>query len=184
MGAQLWHHLAPWDLDPRKALLALQARYLNEKYDLPNEIAEQLQMARRLVSEYEADGDPYELLGMVRRMLTFLEGVSSRPLPDDPVQRIEIIRKMSKHTGQGTSSVLDILTVDENRDTFVACPLASDFVRDLFGTESPTPEQVEANINRAALRMELPAGEAVCFPVYEPDAQAPVGWYFIGNTVD
>ncbi len=50
----------------------------------------------------------------------------------------------------------------------------------LVGDAQPTLAQAAGAIDK--INEELGRGECVCFPVYENCK--PIGWYFVGNTID
>lgn len=183
MGAQLWHHLAPWHPDPGKALLALQSRFLAETYDLPSLIQEHLQSAREAVRLTEEEGDPYELLEFYRRQLTLVEKLSRRPVPAEPQAQIKLLRQLYANSGQGIGNVLDVKRVSARGGLHTARRLAADEVLRLCKTERPTLEQAEAVLH--AFAVSLDRGESLCFPVHDAKTPAtPAGWYFVGSTVD
>ena len=183
MGAQLWHHSAPWFTDPNDALRALQSEFLAASYDLPQLVQAALEGTREVVRREEAEGDPYELLDMYRRKLAFIEAVVAEGVSEDTRQRIELVRKLCMDTGEGVGNVLDVKSVSAERTFLTAQVLADGEVERLVGTSRPTLQQAKAAIYR--INEELGRGEAVCFPVYaEGASQQPVGWYFVGNTID
>jgi hypothetical protein len=49
VGAQLWHHEAPWHSEGAKALRQLQAHFFAENYYLPAYLDERLRNARYLI---------------------------------------------------------------------------------------------------------------------------------------
>jgi hypothetical protein len=180
MGAQLWHHEAPWYPNPADALRALQAQFLAENYNLPLLLPQHLQMARNTVAATKADGDEYGLLNLYEEQVRVLEDLNNRPIPQDPQAQIEILRKIHEDTGQGISNVLDVREVSQERDVFTAQRLSEAEIVRLVGTAGPTLAQAQNSVYK--INEELGRGECVCFPVYEKDE--PMGWYFVGNTAD
>jgi len=183
MGAQLWHHSAPGFTDPNDALRALQGQFLAASYDLPKMVQAELDGTREAVRREEAEGDPYELLDMYRRKLRFIEAVVAEGVPEDTDQRIELVRQLCMDTGEGVGNVLDVKSVSTERGVLTAQVLTDSEVLRLVGMTRPTLHQAKAAIHR--INEELGRGEAVCFPIYPEGAtQPPVGWYFVGNTID
>ena len=61
MGAQLWFHETPWQRDALAALQALQEKVVDEEYDLPSLISEQLNNARLAVEDSQTIGNPRDV---------------------------------------------------------------------------------------------------------------------------
>ena len=182
MGAQLWHHEAPWHLDPAAALQALQARFLAEKYDLRSLLPQHLIWARESVASARAEGDPYGLVDLYEGQVRLLEHFNSQPVPQDAQAQIQILRQINAISGQGISNVLDVTGISEKREVFTAQRLTDvDTIR-LVGTLRPTMAEACNAIYK--INEELGRGECVCFPVYDDAGGYPVAWYFVGNTVD
>src|SRR5262249_53221656 len=143
MGAQLWHHSAPWFTDPNDALRALQGQFLAASYDLPKLVQAELEGTREAVRREEAEGDPYELLDMYRRKLAFTETVLAEGVPEDTGQRIELVRKLCMDTGEGVGNVLDVKSVSAERNFLTAQVLAESEVGRLVGASRPTLQQAK-----------------------------------------
>jgi hypothetical protein len=183
MGAELWHHAAPWRIDPEDALFELQVRFLAETYDLPTLVQEHLESAREAVGTIEAEGDGFGLLDMYRNELEMLEEAASEPLTEDPRQRIELIREIYENSGQGIGNILDVTGISDRRDPLVAERLTDDEMVRLIGATRPTIVQARQAVGK--VNEELDRGECACFPFYEANEfRRPAGWYFIGNTID
>jgi hypothetical protein len=182
MGAELWYHLAPWHPDPREALSEVQARFLAENYDLPALLQQHLESAREAVRLTEAEGDPYDLQQIYRDEVAFVEEVSSHPLPDQPQQQIELLRKVFANSGQGIGNILDVTGVSKRAAMHVARQLPPNAIRRLCQTDRPTLQQAEAAVG--PINEKLGRGESVCFPIYAEGLDQLAGWYFVGNTVD
>ncbi len=183
MGAELWHHEAPWRSDPGEALFALQVRFLAEKYNLRALVQGWLESARESVRITEAEGDPYDLLDLYRAHLAMLEVVSSRALPDDPRLQIELVRKIYTISGQGIGNILDVTGISDQRELYAAQRLNHEETARLVGATCPTIDQARHAIDK--INEELGRAECVCFTYYdEGDAGKPAGWYFVGNTLD
>lgn len=183
MGADLWHHAAPWRPDPAEALSELQMRVVAETYDLPSLVQEHLESAREAVRLTEAEGDEYGVLDIYRDELAMLEEVVSHPLPEDPHEQIELVRKLHVNTGEGIGNILDVTGVSDQRNLNVAERLTEAETERLTGTTRPTLAQAQQAIDK--INEELGRGESVCFPYYEnAEDQQPAGWYFVGNTLD
>ena len=108
MGATPWCHEAPWHGDPRTALKALQARFLEENYDLVALLPQELANAQQSVAAARADGDPYHLVGIYQEQVELLEWLASQPVPDEGEARIEILRQINAYGGQGIGNILDV----------------------------------------------------------------------------
>jgi hypothetical protein len=183
MGAQLWHHAAPWRPDPEEALFALQARFLAETYNLPSLVQEHLGAVREAVRITEAEGDEYGLLDMYRAELAMLEDVASSPLPEDARRQVELVRKLFMNSGEGVGNILDVTGILDRREIFAAEQLTEGEVSRLVGTIRPNLARARHAAEK--INEELGRGESVCFAFYEGgDAGQPAGWYFVGNTLD
>jgi hypothetical protein len=183
VGAELWHHAARWRPEPEEALFALQAQFVAETYDLPALVRECLESARGAVRITEAAGDQYGLLDMYRDELAMLENVASGPLPNDALGQIELVRKLHRNSGEGVGNILDVTGISECRDVHVAEQLTEKEVVRLVGSTRPTLTQARDAIY--TINEELGRGECVCFAIYEGgESGQPVGWYFVGNTID
>ncbi len=66
----------------------------------------------------------------------------------------------------------------------IAQKLGPDEIRRFCGTDRPTLHEARDSVG--LINEELQRGESVCFPVWPDDrAEAePIGWYFVGNTID
>lgn len=183
MGAMPWEHLAPWNPDPAESLRQLQAAYLAANYDLESHVQEHLTSARDALESTQAEGDPYGLLDFYREQVATFEEIASKPLPADPQERVEIVRRLYSGSGEGIGNVLDILDVSESGGMLTARPLRPDELRATLGTETPSSTLDPETFG--PLYYALGRGESVCFPVYEGgNPSKPVGWYFIAYTID
>ncbi|HUT93190.1 MAG TPA: hypothetical protein VMY37_27245 [Thermoguttaceae bacterium] len=180
MGAQLWCHEAPWHPDADATLKALQARFLAENYDLPALLAQHLAWARESVVAAQDDGDPYGVLDIYQEKVRLLERLCSHPIPDSPEAQIEIVRRINADSGEGIGNVLDVTGVSSQRDIQTAQRLSQQETARLAGATQPTLAQANKAVGK--INKELGRGECVCFPFYEKGK--PVGWYFVGNTID
>ena len=180
MGAQLWYHEAPWHSDAGAALKSLQARILAENYDLPALLPQHLAWAREAVAAAQGEGDPYGLLDLYQQKVKLLERLCSEPIPESPEARVEIIRQINADSGEGIGNVLDVTGVADRRDIHKAQRLSPQETVRLVGDAQPTLAQAGKAVSK--INEELGRGECVCFPVY--DGGNPVGWYFVGNTID
>jgi hypothetical protein len=183
MGAELWYHRAPWHPEPGDALRALQDRFFSAHYNLPAVLRKHLRSARQAVLAAEAEGDPYELADLYGEEAAMLERLSRRPIPEGPTQQIKLLRKICASSGQGIGNVLDVLRVSNRGGILIARRLPPAEMTRLVGSDRPTVAQARAALGK--INEELRRGEAVCFPLYAArDRSKPIGWYFIGNTVD
>mgnify|MGYP001049357223 FL=1 len=183
MGAQLWHHAAPWHPDPGDSLFDLQVQFLEKTYDLPSLVAECLESSREAVRLIETEGDEYGLLDMYRDRFALLEEIASRPLPENPQERIELVRTLYGDSGEGIGNILDVRAVSDRRDYPTTERLVHEETSRLVGGIRPTLAQARQAVDK--INEELHRGESVCFPFYdESDDEQPAGWYFVGNTID
>lgn len=183
MGAELWHHRAPWHRGPTAALRDLQARFVTAHYNLPAFVRRYLRSAQEAVEFTQAEGDPYGLLEFYREEVALLERVARRPLPETPEARVRLLRKVCASSGQGIGNVLDVERVSARRGINAARRLPGAELSRLVGTDRPTAAQAGAALGK--INEELGRGEAVCFPIYAArDRRKAVGWYFVGNTID
>ncbi len=187
MGAELWHHAAPWRPDPDAALFDLQVAYLDDLYDLPDFVAGHLGWIpelRGMLQAIAAAGDEDGLLDYYRGELVLREEIAGRPIPTDPGERIELVRRLSAGSGEGTRSILDIRRVSTRRDYEVAERLDDAELIRLVGTNRPTLTQTRRAVD-VIDNGNLGRGECVCFPFYDDhNPGQPAGWYFVGNTSD
>lgn len=184
MGAELWYHFAPWKPDPEAALHEFQVGFLAENYDLPSLVQKPLKDAREAVRVTEVEGDEYGLLESYRDELAMLEKIAGQPLPQDPLERIAIVRKVYAFSGQGIGNVLDVVRVSDQRGFPDAQKLGPDEIRRFCGTDRPNLR--DARDSASPINRELQRGDSVCFPVWPDDRPEgePIGWYFVGNTID
>ncbi len=184
MGAELWYHLAPWRPDPAEALHDLQVGFLAENYDLPSLVQGHLENAREAVRATEADGDKYGILGFYKEQVEKLEEIAGQPLPQDPLEQIAIVRRVYTGSGQGIGNVLDVERVSDRGGFPIARKLGQDEIRRFCGTDRPTLREARDSVGMIHERLQR--GDSVCFPVWADDRQEaePIGWYFVGNTID
>jgi hypothetical protein len=185
MGAELWYHQAPWHTDPQvalQALQALQAEFVAGHYDLPGLLSRHLDSARQAVAVTQTEGDPYGLLETYQDELQLLERLSAEPIPTEPLGRIELVRQVSRFSGEGVGNVLDVKRVAEERDYPCCQSLSEAETARLVGNSRPTAVEARQGVGR--INGVLHRGEAVCFAVYDDARSDPVGWYFVGNTID
>jgi len=188
MGADRWEQLAPWNPDPSVALLQLQARFLADNVDFASEVRESLVNVKESVRFTREEGDPYNLLPIYQSDLEYLEEISSRPLPTDPQERIAVLRRIYASGAQGLGNILDIESVegfgvesDDDGWPLISRPLTEQEIQAGLGSATPTIE--EAKEGGRKFSDSLGRGESICFPVYDKNLQ-PVGWWFIGYTLD
>lgn len=183
MGATLWYHEIPWHPEPLTALKTFQARFLAEKYDLSTLLPQHLANAREAVAITKAEGDPYELLEIYQEEVRLLERLCNRPIPQDFEGRIKLLRKINASSGQGIGNILDVERISKRRRDNVAQPLSGPEMIRLVGTERPTRAQAKKAIGK--INENLGRGECVCFPIHDSgEMSQPIGWYFVGNTID
>jgi hypothetical protein len=190
MGADRWEQLAPWNPDPSVALLQLQARFLTDNVDFASEVRESLANVKESVRFTREEGDPYNLLPIYQSDLEYLEEISSRPLPTDPQERIAVLRRIYASGAQGLGNILDIESVegfgvesDDDGWPLISRPLTEKEIQAGLGSATPTIEEAKKGGYKLSRSLSLDRGESICFPVYDESRQ-PVGWWFIGYTVD
>ena len=103
-----------------------------------------------------------------------------KPIPKSPEAQIEIVRRINADSGAGIGNVLDVTGVADRRDVQKAQRLSEQETARLVGSAQPTLAQARNAIDK--INEELGRGECVCFPIYNQGK--PVGWYFVGNTID
>jgi hypothetical protein len=182
MGAELWYHQAPWHADPQVALQRLQAEFVAEHCDLAGLLSRHLDNTRIAVALTHAEGDPYGLLQTYQEELQVLERLSAEPIPTDPLGQIEFVRQLSRFSGQGVGDVLDVQRVAEERDYPCSQRLTEAETARLIGHCRPTAAEARQAVER--INEVLHRGEAFCFALYDGARSNPVGWYFVGNTID
>jgi hypothetical protein len=180
MGAELWYHQAPWADNPADALKLLQASYVSANYDLATLLPQLLEWAKESVAAAKAGGASFDLVEMHEEEANVLEEFCREPIPADVEAQIGIIRRINANSGEGIGNVLDIRGISENRDVHRTQRLGDDEILRLVGSPKPSISQADKAIPK--INRELDRGESVCFPVYENEQ--PVGWYFVGNTID
>jgi hypothetical protein len=133
MGASGWAYFVPFQEDVEQALQELrQAVFEHGAYFKPAEFYGSI-----LESEIGKNMAPHfreQLAADVANML-------ARPKP-------ETIDEVLEQNGEsGTHSILDIQTTASFPDFGVAAPLSPQELSELFGTEEPTAEMIQENIN-------------------------------------
>ncbi len=170
MGATSWHYFMPYQLDPGAALQRLRAEvFAQGSYVNPTGSPEDY--LRRLHEQAGLGADSPECRAAIedlRRMQRFwetgaeqdLRGVqrSQRgplrraremmnlfgPPPRRCRGRLRTIDELLEQTAEcGTHSILDITRVGERGEDGVAAPLPAEEVERVFGTPTPTRDQVE-----------------------------------------
>lgn len=180
MGAMPWEHFGPWNADPAISLRQLQAAFLAANYNLESVTQEHLTSARNALQTTKAEGDPYGLLDFYRSQVDMLEGIA---IPADPPNQIDILRRINSGSGEGIGNVLDILDVSESGGPLMSRPLRTDELLAVFGTETPLSKMNPESVG--PLYGMLGRGESICFPIYnDGDPSKPVGWCFVGYTID
>ncbi|HEY0377322.1 MAG TPA: hypothetical protein VGC87_10215 [Pyrinomonadaceae bacterium] len=102
--------------------------------------------------------------------------------PDSPApgaQHASIDEALEEADADGTRSILDMMRIADEPDYFAAAPLPPEDLRELFGTDKPTRELVEANDK---LFDALERGQGVYVVVYK-DGQ-PSEIFFAGYSFD
>ena len=180
MGADLWYHETSWHEDPAFALSSLQSEFVKSNYEFSILIPEHLESAREAVRLSEVDGDEYGLLDMYLQHVHFLEALMDQPLPDQADAQISILRRLNANLGGEIGNVLDVRGISAERQLHFAQVLDSADIQRFTGHPKPSFSQARDAVS--SINVDLGRGECVCFPVY--GSGSPVGWMFIGNTVD
>lgn len=181
MGAELWHHETSWHNDPEMALLEVQTSVLSQ-YDLDQLVPDHLDNARKALAAALSEDDPYGLASVYEAEVQLLEGINSSPLPREPQASIQLLRRIYANSGEGIGNVLDIEGIAGERQILMAHRLnGADCLR-LIGAEHPT--SAEACSSFPKIGEDLGLGECICFQVYDSMRSEPVGWQFVGVTID
>lgn len=179
MGAQLWHHQAPWHPEAGESLKALQHDYIHNHYDLATLFSKELDSTKKHLEAELNAGDEFGLVEWLQTKIERLVELNANPIPDDIDTQIQIIREVLEY-GEGLCNVLDISGISEKREVFKAVKL-TDVERTKFvGCLEPNVEQANASVGK--INHDLNRGECVCFPIFQDGK--PIGWYFVGNTID
>ena len=178
MGAMPYQNLAKWDSDPQVALRALQAEFLDANYELPKVLEQHLQSSKQAVECCIADGDEYGVQDIHQSEVDYIESILSKPLPESAEEKIEILRKVWESGGQGIGNILDITEVSERGGILVAKLLSHAEIEKYFGTSLPSISEA----GKIYAKNVIDRGECVCFPIY--DLNTPIGWMFVGYTID
>ncbi|HUE74654.1 MAG TPA: hypothetical protein VMP01_27550 [Pirellulaceae bacterium] len=183
MGAMPWQIAGPYHPDPASALRAVQAERFKQNYDLKKLLEEHIANVQDSVRYTETD-DEYGLLETYRENLTQLDEIKCQPLPTDIHEQVKLLRQIEAIGSGEIGNILDIESVSKSREPRKVVPLSSQELQDLFGTIHPSREHVTAE-RLDKIYNTIDRGEAVCFPIFErPPSQQPIGWFFVGYTVD
>lgn len=180
MGAQLWHHIGPWHDDPAESLKQVQIAHMRAEYDYPTLLTEQLASNRDAVISSKGR-EPLELHDFYRDEVTRLERLAALPAAESPDDDIARLRALYRNSGEGIGCVLDVTHVSTTGGMHIARRLPAAEIAWLCGSDRPS--LVGAGRAVFKINSELTRGDSVCFPVYD-EAGRPVGWYFVGNTID
>lgn len=180
MGAQLWYHFSgPHDL-PEHALREIQSKAL-ANYDLPSLIQEHLDSMKAAVKACKKD-DQYGLLDYYQDEVAKLKKLAAVEMPSDVEGQLKALRLIYDSSGEGIGNVLDVTGVSNKGSMHVTRLCSEDQLQDLIGVSRPTQAEAEQSISPVNER--LGRGDSVCFQIYSDDRSRPIGWYFIGNTID
>lgn len=180
MGAEPYEFRAPWHVDPNDALRAAQANFFLQNYDLAEIIEQSLANAKESVTFCQEGGDEYNLLEFYQREVQSLESLASQQIPETEEEQIKVLRKVCEFSGEGIGNLLDIKSVDKVGDFFVTRVLSEAELTNLFGTDRPTLSQAKRLLDLMADKIDR--AEGLCCPIHEDDE--PVGWWFVGYTID
>ena len=110
-------------------------------------------------------------------MLPEFPVTESSPAPGPKHRSIE--EALEDSDADGTRSILDMERIGKTPDFGVVVPLAPDRLKDLFGTERPTREMIEENMD---FFDEIERGQGICITVYTGDK--PFEIFFAGYSYD
>lgn len=99
------------------------------------------------------------------------------PSPGPKHATIEEAREASGE--EGTRSILDVETISDTTDFFVAAPLSEESIESYYGTTKPTRAMFDDNME---FLEEVERGECVYFTLYRNDQ--PDGIVFAGYSFD
>ena len=183
MGAMPWQIVGPYHSDTTEALRAVQAELFQREYNLERLLEERIANAQDSVRDTDAD-DEYGLLETYRESLKQLEEIKRQPLPANVHEQIRLLRRIETIGYGEIGNVLDMEGVFEKHQHRKVVPLSSPELQDIFGTIHPSREHMTAE-RLDKIYNSIDRGEAVCFPIFQsPPSQQPIGWYFVGYTVD
>jgi hypothetical protein len=207
VGATSWRYYAPYQPIPEAAFQALRAEvFARAGYVQPAESIDDLLLptVRRLGQDPDSPeqqrqvkkelqvygavetGDMSGLSPAIRtfamqirglRQATGKRGAKQRHRPTPPKSIAELLKRAGQ---SGTHSILDIERVSEQPGFGVAGPLSADSLRQTFGTEVPTHEEVERRWPDVAER--LGRWQSCYFVVYRDGK--PHEYAFIGCSGD
>jgi len=101
----------------------------------------------------------------------------SSPAPGRGHESIEAA--LAASDADGTRSILDIASIADEPDFFVATPVSEETLRATYGTTRPTREMVEANITAIN---QIERGHAIYVVLYANDAPSEI--LFAGYSFD
>ena len=90
------------------------------------------------------------------------------------------LRRIEQISGSAVGNILDLTGVSRVPKVGKAQRLSLERIKEVFGTTTPTRQQVNDGMER--LEHSISRGAAVCFPIYEDGK--PVDWFFAGYSSD
>jgi hypothetical protein len=117
--------------------------------------------------------------GRYNPVMPSIEFPITQQSPSPGAQHETIWLAMEDADADGTRSILDISEISDQPQPCAACPLSDDALQDLYGTEKPTREAVEANMN---FLEDIDRGHAVYIILY--DHGHPTEVLFAGYSFD
>lgn len=171
MGATGWCYFIPFEPNVEKALSKLRAKVFHERdYEDPRLIFEGVTRPR------EREGILKSFLVGVpkaRRKLV-RDVVMNGQLPPEPESIAELIGMAAE---SGTHSIIDIEGLSKRAEPFRAAPFSRDALKAVFGTVTPTREQVEDKLDELYdLRGRWEASYVVTFESGRPSEIAFFGF--------
>lgn len=180
MGGEFWQHESPYEPDAAAALRRLQiAVYRNAGYDLAKLLDERMRSMLESVHYCESD-DQYGLLDHYRDCVERLTLLAARGVPDEIESQIGMLREIEAISSDSAPGVLAMEGVSRRRGERRVLILTKTQMKEVFGTETPSPQEVREGVDRLADFIDR--GSAICFPVY--GGNRPTSWYFAGCTAD
>src|SRR5262249_31726941 len=122
------------------------------------------------------------LLNVYKDAVQRPEDLCRQPIPKDIMEQIEILRRVETIGSAQNGNILDVRGIADRRDDRITQRLTEQEMARLVGTTQPTKAQADASIS--AINADLNRGESICFPMFSDDRSKPIGWFFVGNTVD
>lgn len=182
MGRELWYHKIAWHADPGEALRAFQADLFCREYDYDQLFRDYADPMREALARAREEGDQFGLCAQFEQAVKIINEVSAKPRPADAIEQIAVLRRIMTSVGpDGFGNILDVRDVSAAGDYYVTRRLPPEEVEALTGSARPTSDQAVVAID--GITDTLARAGSACFEVYGADGD-PVGWFFVGYTMD